>query len=111
MPPGTTSAVQLTASSAIVTIGNNQEISTQVVLTRPRSAFGGTVVTQLAAAAFTPVAGASVQLTGITGYSGLVPVTTSATATTAADGTFQVVANQADAVLRPRSTSPWSPTR
>ncbi|HUX69090.1 MAG TPA: carboxypeptidase regulatory-like domain-containing protein [Cellulomonadaceae bacterium] len=96
VPPGATSAVQLTASSADITVGNNQEISTQVVLTRPRSAFGGTVVTQLAATAFSPVAGATVQLTGITGYSGLVPVTTSATATTAADGTFQVVATQAE---------------
>ena len=95
-PPGATSAVQLTASSADITVGNNQEIATQVVLTRPRSAFGGTVVTQLAATAFSPVAGATVQLTGITGYSGLVPVTTSATATTAADGTFQVVATQAE---------------
>ena len=96
VPPGATSAVQLTASSADITVGNNQEIATQVVLTRPRSAFGGTVVTQLAATAFSPVAGATVQLTGITGYSGLVPVTTSATATTAADGTFQVVATQAE---------------
>lgn len=96
-PPGATSAVQLTASSAAVTIGNNQEISTQVVLTRPRSAFGGTVVTQLAATALSPVAGATVQLTGVTGYSGLVPVTTSATATTDANGAFQVVAAQADA--------------
>ncbi len=96
VPPGATSAVQLTASSQVLTVGNNQEIATQVVLTRPRSAFGGMVATQLTASSLSPVGGATVQLTGITGYSGLVPVTTSATATTAADGTFQVVASPSD---------------
>lgn len=85
-----------TASSPVLTVGSNQELSTQVVLTRPRSAFGGTVVTQLTASALSPVGGATVQLTGVTGYSGLVPVTTSGTAVTAPDGTFHVVASQAE---------------
>lgn len=96
VPPGATSAVQLKASSPVLTVGTNQEIATQVVLTRPRNAFGGTVVTQLTSSAFSPVGGATVQLTGVTGYSGLVPVTTSVQVTTASDGTFQVVASPAD---------------
>ncbi|MCV2395221.1 carboxypeptidase regulatory-like domain-containing protein [Actinotalea sp. M2MS4P-6] len=91
-------AVELTASSAELTVGTNQELTTQVVLTRARAAFGGTVVTQLTATAFTPVGSAAVQLTGVTGYSGLVPVTSSATAITNANGEFQVVASLADVV-------------
>ncbi|MCL3861863.1 carboxypeptidase regulatory-like domain-containing protein [Actinotalea sp. K2] len=96
VPEGETATISLTASTAVVTLGTNQEIAMQAVLTRPRASFQGVVTTQLSPSALTPVPGASVQLSGVTGYSGLVPVTTTATVLTGADGVFEVVPTPAD---------------
>ncbi|GEK21456.1 carboxypeptidase regulatory-like domain-containing protein [Cellulomonas xylanilytica] len=73
-----------------VTVGLNQEVSVQIVLTQPVDKFSGTVVTQLVAGKQTPVRGATVTVTGTTGFSGLTPVRASATAVTPAEGVFTV---------------------
>lgn len=65
-----------------VTVGLNQEVSVQLVLTLPVAKLTGTVVTQLIAGQQTPVDNATVTVTGTTGFSGLTPVRQSAQAIT-----------------------------
>lgn len=81
----------LEASTPAITVGTNQELSTQVVLTRTRAAFQGRVVTLLASGQEAPASGVTVQVTGVTRYEGLTPVRATATVTTSDTGTFSVV--------------------
>nr|WP_297425829.1 carboxypeptidase regulatory-like domain-containing protein [uncultured Actinotalea sp.] len=81
----------LEASTPLITVGTNQELSTQVALTRTRAAFQGRVVTLLAPGQEAPASGVTVQITGVTRYEGLTPVRATATVTTSATGTFSVV--------------------
>ncbi len=97
---GATPAVELTASSQEMTVGNNQELSNQVVLTRVRSAFTSRVVTHLGSSGAAGAGGVTVTLNGIIGYSGLVPIWLSASTQTDADGYFHV---------QPTATVPMPP--
>lgn len=87
----TAPAVPLTGTSATVTVGNNQELSQQVVLTRDASGFRSQVVTDLGAHGTVTAGGVDVQVHGVIGYNGLIPVYGSATATTDEAGHFTVV--------------------
>lgn len=71
----------------------NQERSSQLVLTRDARSFSGRLVTQLEAGVQKDVEKEDVVVTGITGYNGVVPVRTSVTVTTAADGSFRTTDN------------------
>lgn len=81
----------LEASTPLLVVGLNQELSAQVVLTRTRAAFQGRVVTLLAPGQEAPAAGVTVQVTGITRYEGLSPVVGTATVTTSETGTFRIL--------------------
>jgi len=73
----------------------NQERTTQLVLTRAARAFSAILVTQLSAGEQTRADKQTVEISGITGYDGVVPVRTTVTVTTASDGTFGTTTNPA----------------
>ncbi|KQR12095.1 carboxypeptidase regulatory-like domain-containing protein [Cellulomonas sp. Leaf334] len=73
-----------------VTVGLNQEVSVQIVLTLPVAKVTGTVVTQLIAGEQTPVRDAVVTVTGTTRFNGLTPVRESASAVTPVEGAFTI---------------------
>jgi hypothetical protein len=73
-----------------VTVGLNQEVSVQIVLTQPVAKIVGKVVTQLVSGEESPVDKATVTVTGTTRFSGLTPVRESASGVTPAAGTFTV---------------------
>lgn len=73
-----------------VTVGLNQEVSVQIVLTLPVAKVTGTVVTQLIAGEQTPVGGAVVTVTGTTRFNGLTPVRETASAVTPVEGAFTI---------------------
>ena len=95
-----------TETLADVTVGLNQEVSVQIVLTRPVGKVTGTVVTQLIAGQQTPVENATVTVTGVTRYVGLTPVRESDSATTPVQGTFTICTDGAcaEAINSPAST-------
>ncbi|SNS95077.1 Carboxypeptidase regulatory-like domain-containing protein [Micrococcales bacterium KH10] len=64
----------LTGQTTGVTLGLNQEISVQLVITSGVLTLESRVLTQLEAAASDPVPNASVTVTGVVRYSGVVPV-------------------------------------
>lgn len=59
---------------ANVSVGLNQEIQAQVVLSAPVPGVEGTVVSYLAAGVPAPVSGAKVTVSGVVGYDGLTPL-------------------------------------
>ncbi|WP_448071457.1 carboxypeptidase regulatory-like domain-containing protein [Georgenia yuyongxinii] len=78
------SARTYTGATPILTVGLNQELTRQLVLTGGTGyPIEGQVFTSLGAGGTPPIAGLEVKVTGITGYSGLVPVRESVTMTTA----------------------------
>ncbi|TNC19197.1 hypothetical protein FHE66_04625 [Georgenia sp. 311] len=90
-PPG--SGRTYTGATPVLTVGLNQEVTRQLVLTGGTGyAVDGAVFTNLGAGGTPPVAGVSVSVNGITGYAGLVPVRETVTMTTGAAGQFEVVA-------------------
>lgn len=86
----TDGGVTLEGSTSLITVGLNQELSAQVALSRTRNAFQGRVVTLLGPGLEAPAAGVRVQVTGITGYTGLSPVRGTATVVTSSTGTFRI---------------------
>lgn len=80
------------ASLANITVGLNQEVSAQLVITTPVSNVAGRVVSQLSSGVSSPVGGAHVEVTGTTGFNGLSPLRTTSTppATTTSNGDFTV---------------------
>jgi hypothetical protein len=78
-----------TSRTVSITVGLNQEIAVPLVLQAAvASVPSARVVTLLGSTADTPVGGAVVKVTGVTGYSGAAPLRSSATATTNATGYF-----------------------
>jgi len=72
-------------------VGLNQELNADLVMTAGVASFTPTVVYQLDAGGGTPVEGAQVTVTGVTGYRGTSPIrTTAATATTTNAGKLTV---------------------
>ncbi|WP_456786628.1 carboxypeptidase regulatory-like domain-containing protein [Cellulomonas sp. P5_C5] len=86
----TATGVSTGSLSSPVTVGLNQEVPVQIVLTLPVAKLTGSVVTQLVAGEQTPVRGAVVTVTGTTRFNGLTPVRESATATTPIEGAFTI---------------------
>ncbi len=86
-----------TVTANDITVGLNQEVSTQLVLTQPVANVAGSVVTQLVSGGSTPVETATVTVTGTTGFSGLTPMRSTGTppAVTNGSGAFTVCTVQA----------------
>ncbi|MBT0993014.1 carboxypeptidase regulatory-like domain-containing protein [Cellulomonas sp. DKR-3] len=80
-----------TGDQGNVSVGLNQEIQTQVVLSSPVGGVEGTVVTYLGAGVPSPVAQALVTVSGAVGYDGLTPLRdTAGPFETESDGSFRV---------------------
>lgn len=78
-----------------LSVGLNQEISAQLVITSGVTTLVSHVLTQIEPAASQPVPGAQVTVTGIVRYSGVVPVRETVVITqTNAAGQFQICTNQ-----------------
>jgi len=82
----------VSGSTVQIAVGDNQDLASQVVLTRSGREFSGRVVTQLAVGSASPVGGVQVKVTGTTGYAGLVPQRSSVTVTTSPTGDFRIAA-------------------
>ncbi|WP_159066916.1 carboxypeptidase regulatory-like domain-containing protein [Cellulomonas timonensis] len=82
----------VSGSTVQISVNHNQELASQMVLTRSGREFQGRVIAQLAVGSASPVRGVQVKVTGIVGYAGLVPQRSSATVTTGPTGEFRIVA-------------------
>ncbi len=79
------------AGEVLSTVGLNNEVPLALTLTGASRSFTGQVVHELDGDGAIGVAGVQVQVTGLVGYDGLLPVYQSATVITDADGLFAVV--------------------
>lgn len=93
LPPGSyqVSAVDGTLQGSVggVSVGLNQELPVNLVLTDAPAGFRGAVVSKVDGVD-QPVAGAKVTVTGVVGYNGLTPKTLTRTVTTDVTGCFAV---------------------
>ena len=84
------------ATLPAISVSENQEVSSQIVLTRAVGSISSKVVTQLASVSETPVEGATVRVSGVVRYNGLTPIRSEATATTDGTGAFTICTVRAD---------------
>ena len=95
-PPG--GARTYTGATPVLTVGHNQELTRQLVLTGGTGyPVHGAAFTNLGAGGTPPVAGVTVSVNGVTGYSGLVAVRETVTMTTGAMGEFEVLLDDGSA--------------
>jgi hypothetical protein len=76
--------------SVQVVVGLNQDVAAQLVLTPNIAPVQGKVLTVVSSTAQSPVDGATVKITGVTGYVGATPTRATATAVTTPNGLFSV---------------------